>query len=109
METSDPDFASFQLKSLVDELAEKGGPWLPFMQGKNVLTGLYHLKAGAEDRQRPHDTDEVYFVASGQGKFMAGEEETGVKTGSILFVKAGVQHHFFDITEDLVLIVFFDQ
>ena len=91
------------------ELAPTGRPWLPFMQGKNVLTGLYMLKVGAEDRQRPHDTDEVYYVAAGKGKFVAGGEEVTIQTGSILFVKAAVEHRFFDIEEDLILVVFFDQ
>ena len=79
------------------------------MNGKNVLTGLYMLKAGVEDRQRPHDTDEVYYVVSGKSKFMAGGKEVEAKAGSILFVKAEVEHRFFDIEEDLVLVVFFDQ
>ena len=106
---ADPDLATFQLENLVGQLEETGRPWLPFMKGKNVLTGIYHLKSGAEDKQQPHDTDEVYYVASGKAKFKAGDETVEIKSGSILFVKAEVSHHFFDIEEDLVLVVFFDQ
>lgn len=105
----DPNLMTFELDSLVAQLESTGKPWLPFIKGKNVLTGLYMLKAGANDQQRPHDTDEVYYVAEGKGKFIAGNEEVIFREGSILFVKAGVAHHFFDITEDLVLVVFFDQ
>jgi len=54
----DPNLMAFELDSLVAQLKPTGRPWLPFIQGQNVLTGLYMLKAGAEDRQRPHDTDE---------------------------------------------------
>ncbi|MEM7371163.1 MAG: cupin domain-containing protein [Bacteroidota bacterium] len=107
--TEDPALAHFELDSLVAQLEPTGRPWLPFMKGNNVLTGLYILKAGAEDGQRPHDTDEVYYVATGKGKFVAGGEEVSIQAGSILFVKAEVEHKFFDITEDLVLVVFFDQ
>ncbi len=105
----DPDLAAFALDSLVAQLDSTGRPWLPFMKGQNVLTGLYMLKAGTDDRQRPHDTDEVYYVAAGKGKFKAGKETVSIQTGSILFVKAEVEHRFFDIEEDLVLVVFFDQ
>lgn len=105
----DPELAAFDLDALKAELEPTGRPWLPFFKGKNVLTGLYMLKAGSEDRQNPHDTDEVYYVASGKAKFTAGEETVDVKAGSILFVKADVEHRFFEIEEDLVLVVFFDQ
>ncbi|MGI9550250.1 MAG: cupin domain-containing protein [Aurantibacter sp.] len=105
----DPNLMAFELDSLVAELEPTGKPWLPFIKGKNVLTGIYMLKAGASDLQRPHDTDEVYYVASGKGKFMAGGEEVAFQSGSILFVKADIEHRFFDIEEDLVLVVFFDQ
>ena len=107
--STDPDLAAFELDSLIAKLKPTGRPWMPIMNGQNVLTGLYMLKAGAEDRQRPHDTDEVYYVVAGKGKFVAGGEAVQVKTGSILFVKAEVEHRFFDIEEDLVLVVFFDQ
>lgn len=105
----DPNFMAFELDSLVAELEPTGKPWLPFIKGKNVLTGLYMLKAGTNDQQSPHDTDEVYYVASGKGKFKAGNEVVDFEKGSILFVKAEVEHRFFDLTEDVVLVVFFDQ
>ena len=84
-------------------------PWLAFFQGTNVLTGLYALKVGAEDKQQPHDTDEVYYLVSGKARFSAGSQEQDVKEGDILFVKADVVHRFYNIEEDLMLIVFFDQ
>ncbi len=105
----DPNLAAFELDSLIAKLEPTGRPWMPIMKGKNVLTGLYMLKAGAEDRQRPHDTDEVYYVVSGKGKFVADGKEVSIQAGSILFVKAEVEHRFFDIEEELVLVVFFDQ
>lgn len=60
-------------------------------------------------KKSPHDTDEVYYVVSGTGKFKAGEEKVSIKAGSILFVKAKVAHRFYDIEEDMVLLVFFDK
>jgi len=109
MKTNDPDFSIFQLTELKERMSASDRPWLSVMDGDNILTGIYALSAGAEDRQSPHDTDEVYYVVSGKGKFMAGEEEVAFKSGSILFVKAGVTHRFFDIEEDMVSVVFFDK
>ena len=105
----DPNFTSFELDSLMTQLNATERPWLGFFQGENVLTGIYHLKAGAEDGQKPHGTDEVYYVASGKGQFTADGETVSIQPGSILFVKAEVEHRFHDIAEDLVLVVFFDR
>jgi mannose-6-phosphate isomerase-like protein (cupin superfamily) len=69
--------------------------------------GLYRLKAGEEDRQQPHKEDEVYYIVSGRASFQAGEEQRKVGKGSLLFVEAKVGHRFFDIEEDLKVLVFF--
>ena len=69
--------------------------------------GLYVLAAGATDTQRPHHEDEMYYVVRGKGQFRAGEEDREISAGSVLFVAAEVEHHFHDITEELVALVFF--
>ncbi|MEX0288336.1 MAG: cupin domain-containing protein [Flavobacteriaceae bacterium] len=105
----DPNVSSFHIDSLLGALQKDDKRWTSFIKGKNVLTGLYHLKAGEEDRQQPHDTDEVYYVIEGKAKFITDEQEIPVTKGSVLFVKAEVAHKFVAIEEDLVIIVFFDQ
>jgi len=69
--------------------------------------GLYVLAAGATDSQRPHHEDEMYYVVRGRGRFRAGDEDREVSAGSILFVAAEVEHRFYDIAEELALLVFF--
>lgn len=39
--------------------------------------------------------------------FQAGDEKANIKEGSILFVKAEVPHRFYEIEEDLQVLVFF--
>lgn len=99
----------FSVDELEKELESSGKPWLPFLQSEQVLAGLYFLKAGANDQQQPHDTDEIYYVLSGSSLFEVGEEKRRIKAGDILFVKAEIKHRFYDIEEDLKLLVFFDQ
>lgn len=101
--------AFFSLDKLEKELESSGKPWLPFLQSEQVLAGLYFLKAGANDQQQPHDTDEIYYVLSGSSLFEVGEEKRRINAGDILFVKAEINHRFYDIEEDLKLLVFFDQ
>jgi mannose-6-phosphate isomerase-like protein (cupin superfamily) len=65
------------------------------------------LAAGAEDQQTPHDDDEVYYVIRGRGTLQVANEDMPVAPGSIIYVKAHVDHRFHHITEDLELLVFF--
>ncbi|RKM84630.1 cupin domain-containing protein [Flavobacteriaceae bacterium AU392] len=87
----------FQLDSLMTELNENGRSWKTVLKNKDILTGLYILKAGTKDEQSPHKTNEVYYVVKGKGKFTAANKIQDVAEGSILFIKANVDHHFFDI------------
>lgn len=104
-----PDFQAFELSDLTSEMAESGRPWLPFLKVPSLSTGIYTLKVGATDRQQPHDRDEVYYVLKGKAKFEAGDQKSIVKEGSILFVKAQVSHRFYEIAEDLQVLVFFSE
>ena len=59
------------------------------------------------DPQRPHDRDEVYFVARGSGVFFDGTGRQAVEPGSFLFVAAGQPHRFEDFSPDFTVWVFF--
>lgn len=72
-----------------------------------MKTGLYVLPKEAMDKQQPHTLDEVYYVVGGRSKFKVGEKEMSVTPRTALYVKAGVDHRFFDIIKDLKVLVFF--
>ena len=100
--------AVVSVPQLLDEM-EEDQRWSAFLRGKNLLTGIYVLQAGAEDKQQPHETDEVYYVIDGTAKFQSGQIDQVVKTGDVIFVAAHQVHQFYDITKELKLLVFFDQ
>jgi quercetin dioxygenase-like cupin family protein len=72
-----------------------------------MSAGLYVLAAGATDRQKPHREDEIYYVLRGRGRFKAGSEDRDVSAGSVIFVAAEVGHRFYDIAEELAVLVVF--
>jgi len=49
----------------------------------------------------------MYYVVSGRARMQAGSEDQAVQAGSVIFVPARVKHRFYDITEELVVVVFF--
>jgi mannose-6-phosphate isomerase-like protein (cupin superfamily) len=71
-----------------------------------LSVGLYLLPAGGNDDQEPHNEDEVYYTVRGMAKLRVGSEDHAVGPGSVLFVPALATHFFHDISEELVLIVF---
>ena len=49
----------------------------------------------------------MYYVVRGRGRMRIGGDEQAVAAGSIIFVAANVQHNFYEIAEELVVLVFF--
>jgi mannose-6-phosphate isomerase-like protein (cupin superfamily) len=96
-----------RIEEIDRERAKAGKAYREFLRIPALSAGLYVLPAGGSDPQRPHHEDEVYYVLRGRGRFVAGEDETDVSTGSVLFVAAEVEHRFFDVTEELAVLVFF--
>jgi len=72
-----------------------------------LSVGTYSIPAGAVDDQEPHAEDEIYVVVSGRGAFTAGGRTVDASPGTTLFVPAGEDHRFHDVTEDLAVLVFF--
>ena len=96
-----------RIEEIDRERAQSGKLYREFLRVPAMSAGLYVLPAGGTDPQRPHHEDEMYYVIRGRGRFRAGDEETQVSAGSVLFVAAQVQHRFYDIAEELAVLVFF--
>jgi mannose-6-phosphate isomerase-like protein (cupin superfamily) len=59
------------------------------------------------DPQEPHDRDEIYIVASGQGMFVRGGERVAFRANDLLFVPAGMVHRFEEFSSDFATWVAF--
>ena len=97
----------FDLEAEIRRQQASGSPYREFLRVPALSSGVYSLPAGATDLQSPHDEDEVYFVLSGSGRVRVEGEERPVGPGSILYVGATSEHSFFEIDEDITLLVFF--
>ena len=98
---------SFEILDVITMQKSLGERYLEFFKGDNLSLGLYSLRTGDEDTQQPHTEDEVYYVVSGHAKLKVGDNDRSVKPGSIVFVSAGVEHRFHEITETLMVMVVF--
>ena len=96
-----------KLAEIDKQRAQNGKLYREFLRAESMSAGLYVLPAGGTDPQRPHHEDEMYYVVRGKARFKAGDEDHEVFAGSVLFVAAEVEHRFYDIAEELAVLVFF--
>ena len=102
-----PAMEAFELDELLRTQAASGRLYHEFIRSHDLSVGLYVLPAGATDPQGPHTEDEAYYVVSGAGRILVGDDDREVRAGSIVFVPADVVHRFHDIDEELVILVAF--
>ena len=97
----------YDLPTISAERAKAGKLYQEFLRVPLISVGVYVLPAGGNDPQKPHREDEVYYVVRGRARMRVGSEEQIVKAGSVIFVAAEVEHRFFDVSEELEVLVFF--
>ena len=97
----------FDLPTISAERGQAGKLYEELLRVPALSVGVYVLAAGAIDPQKPHKEDEVYYVVRGRAHMRIGREEQVIKAGSLIFVAASVEHLFFDISEELEVLVFF--
>ena len=98
-------FAS--LPEIDQQRAQSGKLYREFLRVPAMSAGLYVLPAGGNDTQRPHHENEIYYVVRGRARFQAEKDDREVSAGSVIFVAAEVEHRFYDIAEELAVLVFF--
>jgi mannose-6-phosphate isomerase-like protein (cupin superfamily) len=101
----------FALDELLAKRLQAGRSYLEFLRVPAMSAGVYVLPAGTPDPQQPHHQDEIYYVVRGKAKMRLGSredaEERSVGPGSVIFVEARLEHRFFNVEEELVVLVVF--
>ena|SRR5216684_9339130 len=97
----------FQIDDLSRQRSEKGKLYLEFLRVPAMSAGVYVLPKGSADPQKPHREDEMYYVVRGRARMQIGSDHAEVGTGSVIFVEAELEHRFYDIEEELEVLVFF--
>jgi mannose-6-phosphate isomerase-like protein (cupin superfamily) len=97
----------FHIDDLIRERANKGKLYLEFLRVPAMSAGVYVLPAGGADTQKPHREDEMYYVVRGRARMKIGSEDAEVRAGSVIFVETGAEHRFYDVQEELEVLVFF--
>ena len=97
----------FHIDDLSRLRGEKGKRYFEFLRVPAMSAGVYVLPKGGADPQKPHREDEMYYVVRGRASMQTGSDHAEVRAGSIIFVEAELEHRFYDIEEELEVLVFF--
>jgi mannose-6-phosphate isomerase-like protein (cupin superfamily) len=97
----------FDIDDLARERVSKGKLYLEFLRVPAMSAGVYVLPEGGTDPQKPHREDEMYYVVRGRARIQIGSDHAEVHAGSVIFVEAELEHHFYGIEEELEVLVFF--
>ncbi len=99
----------FRGEEIMKKSSSNDSRYYEFIRSNALHCGIYNLKKGVRDEQQPHELDELYYVIEGESKFMVASEEFDVVAGDVIYVPAHLEHRFFDMREDLKLLVFFSE
>ena len=100
METRNVD----QLIRFSDDKMQK----IPLFDSAKYFCDLYCLKSGQDQRIHSHaESDKIYFVLRGKGRFHIGGEEQDLNAGQSVIARPNEAHGVRNVSaDDLVLLVF---
>jgi mannose-6-phosphate isomerase-like protein (cupin superfamily) len=97
----------FHIDDLTRQGAGRNKLYFEFLRVPAMSAGVYVLPKGGTDLQKPHHEDEMYYVVRGRARMQIGSDHAEVRAGSVIFVEADLEHRFYDIEEELEVLVFF--
>ena len=65
----------FDVNNSIEKIKKSGTYFHTFIDKPSLAAGVLVLKPEEEDTQEPHDSDEVYYVISGDGFLKIKDED----------------------------------
>jgi len=97
----------YDLDTYIEKIKNNTSYFDTFINKESLAAGILVLKPGEEDTQTPHESDEVYFVLSGNGFLKIKNKDYKVSKNKLFFVAKDVEHFFYGNTKELQVLYFF--
>jgi len=97
----------FDLANSLEKIKNSNSYFHTFINKDSLAAGVLVLQPGEEDTQEPHDTDEVYYVISGDGFLKIKNKDYKVSKDKLFFVAKYVEHYFHGNKKQLKVLYFF--
>lgn len=97
----------FDVTAYIDKIKKSSSYFYTFINRDTLAAGVLVLQPGEEDTQTPHESDEVYYVLSGDGFLRIKDKDYKVSKDKLFFVAKDVEHYFHGNTKELKVLYFF--
>lgn len=97
----------YQLSDLLAKVEPDSVRFHEFLRTPSLSCSVYHIPVGSKEMESAHEEDELYLVLDGRARLRIQDDDHVIEKGTLLYVRAACDHTFFDIEEDLTVLVFF--
>ena len=97
----------YDLTTYLEKIKNSRSYFSTFINKTSLAVGVLILQPGEDDLQTPHDSDEVYYVISGNGFLKIKDNDYTVSKNKLFFVEKNVEHFFHSNTNELKVLYFF--
>ncbi|MGY5147380.1 MAG: cupin domain-containing protein [Candidatus Nitrosopumilus sp. bin_7KS] len=97
----------YDLDAYLEKIKNNDSYFHTFINKDSLAAGVLVLKPGEEDTQTPHDSDEVYYILSGNGFLKIKDKDYTISKDKLFFVAKNVAHCFHGNTKELKVLYFF--
>jgi len=97
----------FDLSTYLEKIKKSDNFFHTFINRESLAAGVLVLQPGEQDTQEPHQSDEVYFIISGDGFLKIKNKDYKISKDKLFFVAKNIEHFFHGNTEELKVLYFF--
>ena len=97
----------FDLSTYIGKIKKSSTYFHTFINRDSLAAGVLVLQPGEQDTQEPHQSDEVYFIISGDGFLKIQNKDYKISKDKLFFVAKNVEHFFHGNTTELKVLYFF--
>lgn len=97
----------FDLATYVGKIKNSSSYFYTFINRASLAAGVLVLQPEEEDTQTPHESDEIYYIISGNGFLKIKDKDYKISKGKLFFVAKNTVHHFHGNTREIKALYFF--
>ena len=97
----------YNISKYIEKIKKSDSYFNTFINKENLAAGVLVLQPGEDDTQEPHDSDEVYFIITGDGFLKIKNKNYPIEKNKMYYVEKKIPHFFHGNKSELIVLYFF--